>query len=65
MDTLCACFAERGLPATGRLSVEAIRAKAYTYLCESETDLSFAQASSAIQQYADLVMGLYEKLPRP
>ena len=38
---------------------------AHSFLCESETEQTFAQASSAIEQYAVVVVGLYEKLPRP
>jgi hypothetical protein len=42
-----------------------IRPEAHSFLCESETDQAFAQASSAIERYTEVFVGLYEKLPRP
>ena len=40
-----------------------IRPEAHSFLCESETDQAFAQASSAIERYTEVFVGLYEKLP--
>jgi hypothetical protein len=49
IEELCQCFTEKGLPASGRLSVEAIRTKAHSFICENEDDRSFTQASEAIE----------------
>jgi hypothetical protein len=49
LEELCISFTERGLPETGKLSVETILAKAHSLMCASEDDQAFNQASEAIR----------------
>ena len=47
LEELYISFTERGLPETGKLSVETILAKAHSLMCASEDDQAFNQASEA------------------
>lgn len=61
VEAICTAYADR-LPATGRISIESIQARAHLIMCDGDETESFDAATSTISGYAERMLALHHKI---